>query len=63
MYKNKAVGNDNRLLLCERVRRFSYEERKHGLAKNGNTSSVTVNCGGTDSYSDGSVGMHSGDNM
>ena len=30
---------------------------------NGNTGSVTVNCGGTDSYRDGCVGMDSGDNI
>jgi hypothetical protein len=30
---------------------------------NGNTGSVTVNCGGTDNYSDRSIGMGSGDKM
>lgn len=30
---------------------------------NGNTDSVIVNCGGTGSYSDGGVGMDSGDKM
>ena len=30
---------------------------------NGNTGSVTVNCGGTGSYSDGSAGVGSGGKM
>jgi len=57
------VGKDNWLLLCGRVRSFSYKQRKHGLAMNGNTGSVTVNCGGTGSYSDGSAGVGSGGKM
>jgi hypothetical protein len=40
------------MLLRERVNNFSYEQIKDGLAMNGNTGSVTVNCGRTGIYSD-----------
>lgn len=45
------------------MKSLSYEQRKHGLAMNGNTDRVIVNCGETGSYSDVSVGMDSGDKM
>jgi hypothetical protein len=57
------MGKDNWLILCERLRSFLYEQRKHGLAMIGNTCSLIINCGGAGSYSDGSVGMDSGDKM